>query len=282
MLKNFKTNVFITIVGCFLGVTMLSSSMAVPSLTYSPVKLAALRKRKKKRKLRKLGYRRAIKNWFVPANWKGQANLGFVQNTGNTNNTNANGKLNLVYQHDRWSHILDLEAQLNKSDGVRTAEQYYTSLESNYHFGEKAFSYAKASYLRDRFSPYAYTVLVSLGYGANIIKTDTLSLGIQAGPGFRRIEEQGSEHVENHWILYAASNFSWQMTKGSSLTEKLSTEIGRPNDNVTSKTALNTKVIGNLGMQLAFNATYNSYIPPSSSNTVNLDTTTTLSLVYSF
>lgn len=227
-------------------------------------------------------YSDIVGNWFVPANWQGVANAGVVANTGNTRNTNLNGKLNLTYKRDNWSHTLDTEAQLDQSRGVRTAERYFTSFESNYSFAKKSFSFIRGSYLRDRFSPYAYTVLTTVGYGCNIFKTDTMALGVQAGPGFRRLEEAGSGDIDNHWIVYLSSNYVWQITKASSFTERLTSELGHPNNTLTSKTAINTKIIGNLGMQVAFNANYNSLIPDGSVNTVKLDTTTTASLVYSF
>ncbi len=227
-------------------------------------------------------YRRIITNWFIPQYWEGSANLGFVQNTGNTRNTNFNGKLLLKYNRNRWTHLLDLEGQMTNTQGQRTAQKYFSSLESNYEFARKEFSFVRLSYTRDKFSPYTYTTVGSFGYGKRLLESDVMKLDLQAGPGFRTLKEAGSDKLDNHLILYTQLNYTWKLTKASSFTESLTSELGRPNNNFVSKTALNTKVIGNLGMQLAYNATYNSHIPPRSNNTEHLDTTTTVSLVYSF
>ena len=74
----------------------------------------------------------------------------------------------------------------------------------------------------------------------------------------------------------------WNITKDSKFTQKVSTDIGPKGIYFRSKTALLTKIIGNLGMELSFEIHHYTKIPRLSENEHKTDTRTQLAFVYSF
>lgn len=216
-----------------------------------------------------------------PLGVSGNAALGFVKNTGNSNNSNLNGKLHLSYYKPHWKNSTDLSMQINTSNGVRSAEKYKASGESQYRFSHDSFTFGRLNLQKDKFSAYDYNLYAVVGYGHRILKGEKYWIELQAGPGFRVLKETNSGST-NRNIIYAAATWKWHMSDATTLTELLNSEVGRPNTNTRSETSIKTKLIGNLAMSVNYIMDYDSHIPVTSPEKKHLDTTTNITLVYNF
>lgn len=214
--------------------------------------------------------------------WSGSANLGFVANTGNTRSKNLSSKLALEYDRERWTNSLDLTAQIGSSNRAQSVAKYGASYETNYSFTQRNFLFGRVSGNTDKFGPFHYTLSTSVGYGRRIFETHRSSIDVQAGPGFKQLRESSTGIVRRQPILYLAGTYNWDISADTNFRQKVNVSYGRTNTEALSSTALTTKVIGGLGLQVSFDMDYNTYIPPDSSNDIRLDTTTNVALVYSF
>ena len=221
--------------------------------------------------------------------WAGsQLNLGIVVNTGNTRTTNIDFASIINFSKGSWNNNTQATAQWGSDTGVLTKEKYYLQNQLNYLFNGKKKNYIffNTTGTIDEFSPYVYQVIVTAGYGRELIKTKHFYLRLQSGPGYRRNEQRAtsliSRHQSNNLVLSSQAFISWQITKSGAFTEQLRYDIGSPYDYLRSVTAFTNEIIHNLAAQVAFTVDYYSSIPPGSTRSVKTDTTTSISLVYNF
>jgi len=219
----------------------------------------------------------------LPASWKGSnALLGIVVTTGNSETTNLNGGLNLSYEKGRWKNVFQGNGQFTESQGITTQQQFFLQNQTNYSWG-KNFIFGNLNYTQNRFSPYDYQGVGSIGYGRTLFDSDKFRLTVQVGPGVRVNsikQENEPSMIQTHPIGTAGLNMRWRITDSVIFTEDVTYNFGNPYDYLKTVTALTNKIIGNLATQISYTTEYYSRIPRHSSHTQNLDTTLNVSLVY--
>lgn len=217
--------------------------------------------------------------------WNGtNAQLGYIVNTGNTNNTNLSAGLNVLYNKPKWSNTFQANVYLNKSLGIITKEQYFVTNQFNYYFNgmRKNYIFSSLRFINDRFSAYEYQIVFAVGYGREIVKTKHFTLSAQAGPGIRHNHIRTTHLYENHLILTTALTMNWQITSKMAFSEQLNYDFGQPFDYLKSVTAFTATLTGHLAAQLSYTVQYYSVIPMGSPNTKKTDTITNIALVYNF
>lgn len=225
------------------------------------------------------------KHGFSPTvtDWLFNGLFGYGNNTGNTSNSNMNGALNLTYSPKQWEYILGLTMQYSSQDHVRTAEKYTESLQTRYHFAPKEnYYYALLNGTQNPFGTYDRTYLGSLGYGWTIIDNCKFYFLWQVGPGFRYQRIQNTQETSTRPAAFTQANFNWYLTDTTTFSQTVGLEYTKINTYVQSVTALNTSLIKNFGIQFAYEVDHNTNIPAESTNKKKTDTTTTVSLTYTF
>ena len=89
------------------------------------------------------------------------------------------------------------------------------------------------------------------------------------------------QNAEEEAIARLAGHFDYALSETSLFRQKLSTEIGLDDNNTVSEseTSLQSTVVGNLSMKVAFRVKHVSEPPEGAERT---DTETSLSLLYGF
>ena len=212
------------------------------------------------------------------ASWTGEAELGVVVTSGNTETQTINAKGKVVNEREKWKHTGTVEA-LNTADDERTtAEKYIVSAQSDYKFSEYKYMFARVNYEDDRFSGYDYQVSETLGYGQRVIHEPDLTLDLEGGPGARQSKVTNGDS-ENEAILRLSGDLVWKISDSAEFSEALSTEIGEDQTITKSVTALKSQIAGSLAMKVSLTVKNTSDVPPGTEKT---DTETALTLVYSF
>lgn len=218
--------------------------------------------------------------------WEGEAELGVLMTSGNTEETNVNARLGLVHEVVSWRNIAEFSSNSSKSEDQTTAEKYRGSLETNYKFDENQYLFLRGAYEKNRFSGYEFESTVTTGYGNRVWQSGKRSfLDLSAGVGYRynKLEalDSDGEDVESEAISRLAAQFNFALSDNALFSQKLSTEIGLDENNVISRseTALKASVVGNLSMKLAYRVDHVSDAPAGSAAT---DTETSISLLYGF
>lgn len=220
-----------------------------------------------------------------PSHWKGSnARLGALINTGNTDSSDLAAALNLFYQRDRWKNTTELSTQFSRDSGETTAESYRAKDQLQYSFtkSRKNYIYTMFDYLQDKFAAYQHQGAASIGYGREIVTTDQWQVSVEAGPGMRYSKADGSTDAHKEFIFNTAANAVWQLMENLAFKQQLEYDIGSSYNYFQSLTSLTNQLIGHLATELSYRVQYYSSIPPGSSNTQKTDTTTNISLVYTF
>ncbi|WP_336366022.1 DUF481 domain-containing protein [Marinobacter sp. C2H3] len=218
--------------------------------------------------------------------FKGEAELGVLMTSGNTDETNVNGRLALTHEVERWRNNAELSTNYSQTDNTTTAEQYQAALQTDYKFAERQFWFVRGAWEKDRFSGYDFESSLTTGYGNRVWEQgDRSFLDLSAGAGYRynKLEEpdENGDDTEKEAIARLAGQFDYALSENALFRQKLSTEVGLDENNTISKseTSLQANVVGNLSMKVAYRVKHVSDPPAGSTST---DTETSLSLLYGF
>ena len=206
--------------------------------------------------------------------------IGYVGTSGNTETSTFNGELLLGWDTGRWSHNLKFQALGSTEEEEGTvAERYYLEEKSDYNLNEYQYMYIKGSYTDDRFSGYDYQAALTGGYGHHLYDTESFSLQLFGGIGYRQSGVLRGETLEEFILASFGEELSWAISDSSSIYQNFSTEIGEDLAVSVFEIGLESNIIDSLSTKLAFQARHNSKVPADIKKT---DTQTSISLVYSF
>lgn len=214
--------------------------------------------------------------------WSGNVQFGLSATGGNTTSSSTNGGLSFLYKKDKWSNKLDFNAIHNTSEGETSAELYDLELGVNYYQTEKDFLSYTSSNTYNEFSTYDITLVNAIGIGRRIIDNKKVTFDVQLGPGYRyqRVAETGEKNEEV--VGQLSGNFVWNISKVASFTQSIEVNTGSDNTQTKAKSALTTKILENLGLQLGYTVTHNSNLPEGSKNTQKTDYYSSVNVIYSF
>ncbi|KPQ27561.1 MAG: putative salt-induced outer membrane protein [Marinobacter excellens HL-55] len=219
-------------------------------------------------------------------NWDGEAELGFLMTSGNTDETKLDGRLGLKHETETWRNTGDFRSRYTEAEDQTTAEEYKAALEADYKFDEQQYWFVRGAYEDDRFSGYDFESTLTTGYGNRVWQQgDRSFLDLSIGGGYRynklREDDVDGSNTEEEAIARLAGQFDYALSESALFRQKLSTEIGLDENNTISQseTSLQSSIVGSLSMKLAYRVKHVSDAPAGSDKT---DTETSLSLLYGF
>ena len=217
--------------------------------------------------------------------WTIEAELGYVNTTGNTETTSTKGVFDAVYEVEKWRHKLHAEAfgQETQDDvtgeSVVSAERYQLLGKSDYKFTERDYGFALADLKKDRFSGFEYEHVFALGYGRKVTKHEDMELDVEIGPGLRVYKVDNAPESEDEAVLRLSADYWWQFTESAKFTQKLKTDIGEEFTASESITGLSAAINSTLALKLTYTVRHKSKVPVGTEKT---DTETAVTLVYNF
>lgn len=219
--------------------------------------------------------------------WKGsQASMGFSNSTGNSTDTSLTSAMLVKFTNTNIANSLSGTAEYSSSDKGVTKEKYYIDNQFDYYFKDsmQQFLFLDNNATFDEFSPYYYTWVNSAGYGISPLNIGRFSWVLQAGPGWRQLQERLTKKTTNYFIFNTQSTMNYAIDKAgrNKLSEVLIYNVGQPFDYLSSNSSLVMQVLGHLSFVLSYQLEWVSKIPKGSANTKKLDTTTTANLVFTY
>lgn len=219
--------------------------------------------------------------------WEGAAELGVLMTSGNTDETKVNGRLGLINEQEFWRNSGEFSTKYTEADDETTAEEYRAELATNYKFDEQQYWFLRGNWEDDRFSGYEFESSVTTGYGNRVWRSGTRSfLDLSAGAGYRYnkrmdVDPDTGRDVEEDAIARLAAQFDYGLSENSLFRQKLSTEMGLDDNNTVSRseTSLQSSIMNNLSMKVAYRVKHVSDAPDGSEST---DTELAVSLLYGF
>jgi putative salt-induced outer membrane protein YdiY len=213
--------------------------------------------------------------------WTGDIEFGYVDTSGNTEESSTKIRANVDREKDAWRYNLSLDSLYSQTDDERTAEKYFLSNRLAYEYTEKNYVFGYMSYDDDDFSGYDYQATIAAGYGRRILNDDAMQWDLEIGPGFRKskVDDETIGEDSEEAIIRIFSEYSWDINDNANFSQTLSTEVGEDNTVSRSITALSTKIVGDLSLRLSYTIKYNEEVPI---DTKHADTETSVTVMYSF
>jgi putative salt-induced outer membrane protein YdiY len=219
-----------------------------------------------------------------------EAELGVILTTGNTETSSYKGKITVKQDTQNWSnkYLLDAlykEDKLDSDSGkvsTVTAEKYFASLQGNYKLNEKHSAlFVYGSYSDDRFSGFEHQSSVAAGYSDQVFGSDRSFLNYNLGPGYV-FNETDAGVADDSFMVRLSMDYQYKLSEHARFNQDMSTELvfeDGSNAQSKSESALTAKLMGDLSLKVSYSITHNSEVADEKEN---MDTTTSISIVYLF
>ncbi len=212
--------------------------------------------------------------------WKGNAELGFVSTSGNTDNQTINAGLALGTTRGKIDWGIKLAVLGNSQSGVTSAEKYHFGTTAQYNINERLFSRFAAAYDDDRFNGYDYQVYSTADLGYKVITEESHQLDVSAGVGYQNNEFIDTAlDAQSYAIFVVGEKFDWAISENAKLFQSFSYQSGSENSTLLFDVGITANLINSLALKVAYGLKYTEEVPIGFENT---DTQTTLSFVYDF
>ncbi|MEO1421158.1 MAG: DUF481 domain-containing protein [Pseudomonadota bacterium] len=215
-----------------------------------------------------------------PANaeFSGKVSFGYLGTSGNAESTSVNAGSSLNWAYTKWEHTLDLQALGAQDDVDTTAEAYIAQWKSDFALNERSYLFGLARYEKDKFSGYDQQLTQAVGYGRNLIDTESTTWDMELGAGARQSDLR-DETTESETIVRFGTDYAYRFTETNEFTANFSVESGEANTLAQTTLAIKARLVGDLALVASYRVRYNSDVPVGNEET---DTFTAISLEYAF
>jgi len=225
-----------------------------------------------------------------PPPWTGEASIGLVVTTGNSESETFNAKGEVVYQSKIWRNTLNGTAiktqATNATTGEeeKTGERYLVGNKTDFNFDERNYAFLALEFEKDLFGPTRERTSETAGYGRKLLIGPTHTLEAEIGAGARQtlaqetVDEPDPER-ESEAIGRGRVAYKWNFSETSYFTETAKVESGDTNTFVESITELRVTLIGKLFAVTSYTVRTNSEVPEGARKT---DTITAFNLGWTF
>ena len=215
----------------------------------------------------------------APAQFSGEAALGVLSTSGNTDTRSANGKLQLAYHDGRWNHEGKAAAVSAQQDNLTTDERYSLGYKLSRDFDAHNYVFLTLGYDNDRFAGIAERTTEALGYGRRLLTLEKHSLDAEIGAGATQIKLAEPAGRESSAVALFNAKYLWEISATSKFSQTLKVERSRTTTYINPVSELKLTVAGNLFARLGYELRFNSEVPAGTRKT---DTLTSVSLGYGF
>jgi len=213
--------------------------------------------------------------------WVGKGEFGAFDTSGQVNSTGITAGLSLVRDGLRWKQSFSAAVDYLHHNGVEERDRYFAGHQANYKINDRIYALGLASWEGNRAQGFNSRFIASVGAGVSVINRKTMSLSVEASPAVRETSYLNAG-TDSALAARVAGNYHWDMTSRLTLTEAATYYKESRDETLTSEAALTMKLIGALSTRFSYRLQKeNQSLPlPTAINTT--DTTSRLSLVYTF
>lgn len=211
--------------------------------------------------------------------WSGEAALGVLTTSGNSETRSINAKLGVDYTRAAWKNVFAASAINAADSGTTTTERYQVTDQLDWNFTERRYAFGALEFEKDRFGGILQRTSETAGYGYRWLLGPVHALSTDLGVGARQTEEQDTGRQENEAIGRAGLRYQWAISDTSSFLQTVKVESGESNTFTESVSELKLSVVGPIFVGLSFTLRNNTEVPADTEST---DTFTAVNLSYSF
>lgn len=213
--------------------------------------------------------------------WVGKGEFGAFDSSGQVNSTGVTAGLTLVRDGLRWKQSFSAAVDYLHHNGVEERDRYFAGHQANYKINDRVYALGLASWEGNRAQGFNSRFIASVGAGVSVINRKTMSLSVEASPAVRETSYLNSGG-DSALAARVAGNYHWDMTSRLTLTEAATYYKESRDETLTSEAALTMKLIGALSTRFSYRLQKENQSLPLPTATNTTDTTSRLSLVYTF
>jgi putative salt-induced outer membrane protein len=215
----------------------------------------------------------------LPPAWSGDAALGYIRTTGDTDSTALNFKASLDYKSAPWENQFQTLGAYGDSKSESTAESYQFGDKLNYDLNPDSYVFGSLSYANDRFAGVVSRWSEAVGYGRHLIKTPEQTLDADIGAGASESRNNMATRYDRQLIGVFNAQYLYKITAATQFKQTLHVEGGSGDIFINPVSELKLTVVGNLFATLGYDWRHNTSVPAGS---VHTDTITTVNFGYTF
>ena len=210
--------------------------------------------------------------------WDGQVELGGSRATGSTDSLGLYGALSARRTGLQWVHQIAARAEIQETEGRRTAERANASLQSRRLVDPRLYLFGIAQYERDPFIGFDSRYTAGVGAGYSVLDRPALHVELEGGPAWRATDARGRDDFSSVAVR-ASLAFRWKIAPTLEFKQNGAVFLDRDNGTGQALSALDASVIGPLRVRLSYELRFERDILR---DVRSLDTTSRATLVYGF
>ncbi len=195
----------------------------------------------------------------IQTGWSTTGSIGLALAKGNSDSIAVSAALDSAYRQERNETFLSAAYTFSENNGNTSADSVRASIQHNQLLTGKFFAGANIGYLRDEIADVSYRLTPAITAGYYLIKNDSMTLSLEAGPGFT-FEEIGGIS-DDFFSIYAAQKFTWELNDRMTLNQSIVGTFDPSNSNnyfLVANAFLDTDITSNLAWRLAASYVYDN------------------------
>lgn len=209
--------------------------------------------------------------------WTGSVSASANMTSGNTDTSDLNVGARFGYSDGVNGHDVNLSYTRSEEDGAVSADSLSAAYEYSRNIGANTYGYGQLSTDYDTEGTYKLDTFVGVGIGYRAINTATTSWNLQAGPGWRFLEENDTDVKTDEAALSVGSSFYHELGNGLTLVNDTDILYSDIDTAVSNELGLNVALNGPLALRTSLLTEYHT--DPAAGDK-SVDNTLGLSLVY--
>lgn len=196
----------------------------------------------------------------VEKDYKLEADVGYLVNKSKSegsSTTKENLAANILFQrqHGIWGQELVAQAvSTNDDSSVDNVERYLLSGKLMHRSSDTVYQFGKLTAEKDLSSAFDYQLTASIGLGKDIIKTETQSLAVEVGAGYRHSKQRYAPKDEiGEAIGTIAAFYQYQISPSVRFNQDVSYEAGSDTQTLRSRTALSADLTKSFAAVASYN-----------------------------
>ena len=215
------------------------------------------------------------------ANTSGSGELGFSNNTGNTENTALYAALKLNYAKDNYEIKSLLEASYKSENDVQTEERYLGDVQANVFYNEAKsyYSFIGLRLEKNEFEDIELDSTIRAGMGKTLYKTEQTNFIGEIGIGQQTTDFVSDTDTETQTVGTAKLALTHQFNDQVNFLQDVSVVSGSERTKFESNTGFKVKVAEKANLKISYKYRHNDNPAPGTEKT---DTQTLMTLTYDF
>jgi putative salt-induced outer membrane protein len=199
--------------------------------------------------------------------WQDEAELSYVNTSGNTDVLSLSAKNKLTYQFsDRLSGLWDVRALYGKTDGDKSAERYATEIRLDYGLTERVYIAGIGGWLQDEFAGIDERLYLGPALGYKFIIGPKHFLNAEAGLEY--VTENYTNNTDDNFMRGRALGlYEFLLSEKSKVTQSIEYLYDFDNSdnyNINTVTALITSLSDTFSIKTSYEIHYDNEPVPDS------------------